>query len=254
MIKKGIIAVIVGLVGLVMAYGLIYGVLVAGGNGLAASVVSVISCTSALVVIAGLAIFFVGITRLDNNNPKKKLWLAITIFSYILFAFLVYYNAAGGKEYFGDRGYLSTNKHFQPTFIPDGYRWQDTGYQSRQSKMLFRQEFTKGSGDNYTQFYVSHAEGRRTGILGECQKGFEECDIVNGKNIDNIYCVKNPETSREDALCSVKLDGTIISVEYGMGMKNRELSRDDAVAILDSLVPTEIHFWQYLWWPKFIIT
>lgn len=254
MIKKGILAVILGLAGLAMAYGSLYGV--PGSNGSAVSVVSVISKISALVVIAGLVVFFIGITRLDKNNPKKKLWLAVTIFSYILLAFLVYYNASGGKEYFEDRGYVSVNKHFQPTFIPDGYRWEDTGYETRQSKMLFRQKFTKGSGDDYRQFYVSNDDTPH-GILDECQGRFKEyyqCDIVDGKNIDNIYCVKNPETSREDALCSVKLDGTIISVEYGMGMKNRELSRDDAVAILDSLVPIQIHFWQYLWWPKFIVT
>lgn len=237
--KNGALIAVAGLIGLFMTFWVSFGdCFKSECNEQAYSISAIISF---LILICGLAVLLIGVIRLARSDPSKKIWLILVIALYILMAFGAYYYFLGGNRSFEARSFQSNFKtaYFKVSYLPSGYVELHTHYSSSSTSNVYGpgnyartkygKPFNDANGDaHYEEFSLEQGDrlNDAAGILKFCGKAYD-CDVIDGKNVKNIHCQR---TNRH--LCSVELDGTYVSLS---GETN--LSREESVAILDSLVP-----------------
>ncbi len=239
MIKIGFVAAIYGVISLYMTFGSSFGdCFKSECNERAYSVAMVIAL---LILLLGMVLIFVGTVKLVKNEPRKKYWLVVIILVYSLLGFGSYYYFFGGHRYFESKSFISNfgTTYYTAGYLPDGYSEGFTIYsangdvrsaygQGNYASTTYRKTLQGDNGQTYFE-ELSIEQGDKmnnaAGVLVYCGKTYE-CDVVDGQNVKGIQCQRV-----NTYLCSVVLEGTYISVN------GKKLSREDAVFILDSLVP-----------------
>lgn len=236
--KNGALIAVAGLIGLFITFGASFGDCFK--SECSEQTYSIAAIISFLILIFGLMVLLIGVIRLARSDPSKRIWLISVISIYILMAFGVYYYFLGGSRSFEARSFQSNFKttYFTVSYLPNGYVERHTHFSSsgtsnvygpgNYAKTQYGKPLTDANGDTYyEEFSLEQGDtfNDAAGILEFCGKAYD-CDVIDGKNVKNIHCQR-----RNRYLCSVKLNGTYVSLS---GAKN--LSREESVAILDSLV------------------
>ncbi len=237
-VKSGLLNIFVGMYAFIMSFGLGFGdCFKSECNEQSYYALSILSL---LILISGLVILLIGVYKLARRDSKNKIWLIAVIILYFLLALGSCYYLLGVDRYFEARTFRSNFKttYFEISRLPDSYVERETSYSLSKNSDIFRpgnyaktyfgKPVIDSNGDTYYEgFFLEQGDEMNdaAGILKFCGKTYD-CDIINGNRVKNIHCQKVNRS-----LCSVQLEGTYISLN-----SRGKLSREDAVALIDSLV------------------
>jgi hypothetical protein len=202
------------------------------------------SLVTVLAFICGLLILLAGVVQLARHDPGKRLWVLILVILYVSIACWTWYVLAG-RQYFENKRIKSIFNAtlYRPSYLPSGFKQEGTYYDENDGRsgrgVDIQTNYIKGdkipkSGSGYPlrlflqQGDSSHTKAAKT--LNECVEQAFECDVVSGKNVKKIYCLKGMEEFK----CGALLNNTYVSIS---AYKENPISRDESIAVLDSLVP-----------------
>lgn len=201
---------------------------------------SIASIASLLLIALGLIVLLAGVIVQVKQDSSKwpRLVAVLVVVSLVIFS--AYYFVFGGSAHFKARRFQATFRtpYFSATYTPPGYAEQNTVYffdgsnpfsPGNMSSTTYARSLVDAKGGTYYKYY-SLEQGDElndaAGVLKYCNISFE-CDRINGKDVKDIYCQQ-----LDRSLCAVNREGTYISVSSDVN----GLSREDSVAILNSLV------------------
>lgn len=237
-IKNGAILIITGLSGLFITFWTSFGDCFKGECNEEAY--SLLALVSLVTTIIGAIVLLTSAILQTKRKSLRKSWLIVIISLYIITAFGVFYYLLGGNRLFEASSFQNKFKTplFYVSYLPDDYTERFTTYSTDEKSDLhgpgsfavtqFGKPQIDGNGDTYHQSFLlkqGDSLNDAADLLEFCLKS-TNCDVIDGKNIKNIYC---QQTNRQ--LCTVQLEGTYISIS-----SDNNLTREDSIAILDSLV------------------